>query len=950
MKTNIIMPTNYRKTLLFLAAFFLISTCMSLIFSHTTNAMTASKRKTDIQRTGRCGGITSGNRHGYAGLVVVFAVQPDGTEQRTALTSNSQPVRAEVSTYGVTRTPAGNIYNTGTGARQTSKWFDPNGSGACSGAAVLPGHGGGWAVDCDTSLRGAGNYQPVKIEGAGVPTGYRSGGEWSSEIVRPSNGNTFVVVITYEEPPEEPSSTTWKLNGHSNLQTSNTIYAAENNSVNIRHKVYRFGSATGSINTWVTGRAVLYDKNDDVKRGSEYPDGAVYKKYESWNIPRSASGTDPPGLEFDSQSSNDNTGYDGRYVSQQSPIKQWASALERGNHYCEWLRVKPRNSNNPNSVQNTKKQCVRIIGEWTSDSKQQIKRTKTSGIDSRSNTTVVSDTSGNAEYNEARVGEKYSLSHDLRNNGPSATQDPVYVETTWNGFWTKVDEGVSSGARIGGPYTRETNQLVPSDASDTASTCSRIHWRPGGSNYDRYQSVTVYDTEKYSNNSCVRVPYYYEVNPSVTTTGSDTLEQGKKVDFSGYGNIPIKTGDRYNTNSRNATWTFAKRVLDKDGNLIDSGNVASGSKVFSPQNGESDSNKLSDHSIDTAAYPVGTKVCIGLTITQANHGGATKSAPEKCVDIVKSPKVQFQNADVRVGRNFRNNNDCTTNPDAKIEATGVTAWAPNNATRNMYGSWVEYGAFAASTITGFGSAATPTGVSWTSDPPNKLTFANTTAANLVSGGGFQFNSQCQPDYFGRVDGDEDKKDAIKDSTPGGDVDVNLADGDIQNGKYVINGKNINISGNIPAGKDITVYAKKDGSNGGKVTITGNIEYPDDASAQNIPRLIILADDGITINENVQRVDAWLITKTTLNTCNKTNNLVEGDCAERLIINGPVSVGKLGLYRTYGSDSTKPETHGKAAEVFNLRPDQILTQYFKENGPGAKQKATSVYEVELPPRY
>ena len=370
-----------------------------------------------------------------------------------------------------------------------------------------------------------------------------------------------------------------------------------------------------------------------------------------------------------------------------------------------------------------------------------------------------------------------------------------------------------------------------------------------------------------------------------------------------------------------------------------------------PVNGSASANKLADHTLDTTAYPVGTEVCISLTITEANHVGLVANSEEKCVAIVKSPKVQFQNADVRVGRNFRNANNCEINPDAKILTTGTPEWVGNRAGRIMYGSWVEYGAFASNTISNFGSAATPTSMSAPGNTPNKLTFANTTA-NLpqgLTGGQFNFNSRCQPDYFSQVE-DAAPQDSLPDATPGGDLDVDLASPDIANGKYVISGKNINISGNIPAGKDITIYAKKDGSNGGKIIITGNIQYPDTMAGPNdIPRLKILADNDITVNSGVERIDAWLITKAALDTCEKKTSLVEGDCAVRLIVNGPVSVGKLGLYRTYGSDATKPETYGKSAEVFNLRPDQILTQYFKENNT-AQQKARSVYEVGLPPRY
>lgn len=917
--------------------------------------ITAATRKQQIINNGwNCGGINQGNNGGAGGLVVIYAEQESNKSQRTAMTWNHG---AKVNIKTMNPKKGGVFYNQPNNLNDMNNVkhnidFGTGQQSACPNETVLSGWANNWAINCAHSLFNNGKRQAFSVEGQGRPKDadgnlLPAGGNWTTEIVSPRNGLTTVVVTTYKY--KKPPSTNWSLwPSTSRINPSgdnNEIKKSQKNSVNFKHSINRQGNYTGNIAVRVTLRAIAYDEDGNIygaNNGVTDEDGVTYKIFEGQNIPKSS------GFSRDSVDVTGN----------RAPIKDWN--LGEGDKYCEWIRVNP-DSNARDDWDESVPKCVRITGEWNSQATQQITRSNGHGGTGSRSSGVVASASGanNAQYSDAWVGETYKMSHTLRNTGPDITESPVLMQgwlVPMGASGGVLDNNTNTPQGIGvnqviSTYPKQRTILASDVSTPTRQTCTQIYWIPANSD-DDHRDTSLGDR---SGLNCVQVPYYYEINPSVTTTGSDTLEQGKNVDFSGYGNIPIKTGDRYNTNSRNATWTFTKRITKPDG-TVETGNVDSGTKVFSPQNGESSSNKLSDHSIDTAAYPVGTRVCIGLTITQANHAGATKSAPEKCVDIVKSPKVQFQNADVRVGRNFRDNNSCTTNPEAQILTTGVPAWAPNDATRNMYGSWVEYGAFAASNITGFGSAATPTGMSWTSDPPNKLTFANTTAnaTTFVSGGKFKFNSQCQPDYFGRVDAEEGKKSTIADAVPGGDIDVDLASAAIENGKYVIEGKNINISGNIPSGKDITIYAKRDGSNGGKVTITGNIQYPDGPIAPNdIPRLVILSDEDLTIKSDVERVDAWLITKQSLNTCDKNSGekLVEnGKCSKRLIVNGPVSVKELGLYRTYGSDSTKPETYGKAAEVFNLRPDQILTQYFKENPSGVKQQATSVYEVELPPRY
>jgi hypothetical protein len=150
-----------------------------------------------------------------------------------------------------------------------------------------------------------------------------------------------------------------------------------------------------------------------------------------------------------------------------------------------------------------------------------------------------------------------------------------------------------------------------------------------------------------------------------------------------------------------------------------------------------------------------------------------------------------------------------------------------------------------------------------------------------------------------------------------------------------------------------------------ITISGNISYEDTSLTRvsDIPQLIIIARN-ITINSNVTNVDAWLIAKNTLSTCNQqgtapqlsaitrktdyTNGtayaLTSATCNQQLRINGPVIADKLFLRRTHGSEIADP---GNPAEIINLRPDAYL---WAQNRMTNKKIYRTSQVVEVPPRY
>lgn len=185
-----------------------------------------------------------------------------------------------------------------------------------------------------------------------------------------------------------------------------------------------------------------------------------------------------------------------------------------------------------------------------------------------------------------------------------------------------------------------------------------------------------------------------------------------------------------------------------------------------------------------------------------------------------------------------------------------------------------------------------------------------------------------------------------------------------------------------AGKDVVVYAQKTspgacnpGDGSGYIRIRKNIEYPDLLDeVGKIPRIILLADCGITIDSAVSRVDAWMITKGVLSTCdaiagsvypqliqNSTNvtntQLSKTDCngspdntlaGATLTTNGPIVAKTWRLWRTWGGDLEGSSGNAvNVAESFIMRPDQLISTY----NYGVKQgKQEPVQEINLPPRY
>ncbi|MDN5275299.1 MAG: exported protein of unknown function [Candidatus Saccharibacteria bacterium] len=437
----------------------------------------------------------------------------------------------------------------------------------------------------------------------------------------------------------------------------------------------------------------------------------------------------------------------------------------------------------------------------------------------------------------------------------------------------------------------------------------------------------------------------YKLTPQINSVSPTKIEAGSKVSVNGSvdneGNtvsdttqweitqITVKPGKKAPHEDENGTTSPTAPCQSNggaaSGNYFVSGdadckNVAKGSGKFNLGT-PAQNIKPSVSGLDVGDLPVGTRVCFALSV-QPRSSASDDWAHSKpiCTVVGKKPKVQIWGGDISVRGKIETS---TSRKDVNGDKT--------------FGSWVEYGAFSVGTNSKFASASglNKGNDSNTQDDWSKLTFAN---ANSTFG---QYSTltafPAAPGiaaYFGSVQNTQ--------PVGSGSVDVGNLTFDTGGAIEVRTAGDLTITGgNIPAGKSVVIIAT------GTVTIDGNITYTDDTltSVRNIPQVVIIAAN-INIKDSVSRIDSWLITNGTINTCyNFSGNLTSDKCSSVLEVNGPVVTGKLVLNRTAGSDTDQQS--GDPAERFNLRPDAFLWAQLQASG---SNKAQTVYSSELPPRF
>ena len=361
----------------------------------------------------------------------------------------------------------------------------------------------------------------------------------------------------------------------------------------------------------------------------------------------------------------------------------------------------------------------------------------------------------------------------------------------------------------------------------------------------------------------------------------------------------------------------------KDGNSTCK-NVAKGSGVFN-LGAPSPNLKPLASAIDIGDLPVGTRVCFALSVQpHSNTDARWMHSTPVCTVVGKKPKVQIWGGDIAVR--------------GKIE-TSTTVKNVGGSTQ-VFGSWVEYGAFSVGTNNRFASGSGLNGQANNAQTAwSKLTFANVDESGAAAFGNYTSAANFRPapgvaSYFASLPN--------KQAVGGASVDLGGLTFATGSAPVVRTAGNLTITGGaIPAGRSVVIIAT------GTVTITGNITYTNAVlnSVKDIPQVVIIANN-INIKDSVKQVDAWLVASATINTCyNFAGSLNSNKCNNPLAVNGPIVTNKLILNRTAGGDSGAQS--GDPAERFNLRPDAYLWAQLQASG---NDKAQTVYSTELPPRF
>lgn len=487
--------------------------------------------------------------------------------------------------------------------------------------------------------------------------------------------------------------------------------------------------------------------------------------------------------------------------------------------------------------------------------------------------------------------------------------------------------------------------------------------------------------------TCDRIvpPNPYTLTPNVTSpnniatpggnvtldyTVDNTIERGKetpntnwsvklvKVD-PGQSTEPIMTQhDNYSCNQVKASLNNKASCTD-----LASGSAQFGSGHSQIPNVPDEAKKL----VIDKNYPVGTKVCLILTIDKPTNGTMPRDRYSRayCFSIGKRPFVQVHGGDLRVGGVFHDDNSSDSDPkkddstpsEVELNTAGVVANTAAGAGDTLYGSWVEYGIVSAGPVVGMASMSGLQGGYYYGpvDPDNpqvpdtqsfwsKLTFANTD-------GEYGLYTQGKG-YIGSIP-DSAKGILASHSVVREDVqDISFSGDDVTSGIYSNPTGNINLGeSTLNKNKSVVIYAPK-----GTVTVTGNIFYSDGlyTDTKELPQLVIIAKT-ISISPDVERIDGWLIANSkddgTINTCNDTRVLTVKVCALPLTINGPVMARHLELRRTAGADASggsNPDLGVAApAEIINLPGSTLL---WSQSAGKSEVRIQTTYTTELPPYF
>lgn len=529
----------------------------------------------------------------------------------------------------------------------------------------------------------------------------------------------------------------------------------------------------------------------------------------------------------------------------------------------------------------------------------------------------------------------------FRNNGSGDTTISNHGGFIWRRYGyesrkTLINQGLLTDTVNSTNENGEIFKVTKQMAGKTicSSMAYSINSLPGDiDNRNKYNQRT--------NEACVYVPYNFDVTPCVKIDKIKNCSGGD-IDVPTDGKIPpdpnngeeIEVPDNGTGTSpiryKITTWrvpaakeglpTVNTKKENKNGNTCAADNFywqvyqgLENCKVVR----EDSSGRPYDKSTKVADYipeieegaEAGTRYCVALSISpykmsdtqskadqEANNNQWRHSAPI-CIKVVKKPKVQFWGNGVFSRAGIR------------------TSLSPTK--EGVLGSWVEYEAITGGTIRNFRTES--------SQSTRRLAIENYTSTGNFGQGAPSIDSVISSiaSKFPRQ------------NTNNSEMTVNVYDDTEQIGGFsadrttkVIYGKNLRIISDI-TNDDRTVNSDSD-----------------------FRQIIIIADGNITIDQNVKRIDAWLIAKGTINTCavnglQNIQNVTTGNCNEQLQIRGGTLSNTLKLWRTHGSDGKTASSLSEPAEIIKQSADTYLWGQAQSGGQG---KIVTTYTKELPVRY
>ncbi len=397
----------------------------------------------------------------------------------------------------------------------------------------------------------------------------------------------------------------------------------------------------------------------------------------------------------------------------------------------------------------------------------------------------VSQSEGNGEPSAAWVGDRYSFDYDFKKEG-SAPQTKN-IGFTYNNNGNNVNEG----SRTLGSWSKSypLGPLSPADGGRTFT--SSMNYTPARSGDPNNCGSTGSET---AGPHSVTVPYFFSAQSNIEVASS--YEQGDEIRPEATYSMPKGDGGRDYTWTDNSTYQVTQLIYEKgyapptkDAVSNDAQNlcadvsyVTDAAKVrCSTPIGQSAPNTLENYivrtgdgathlmptngaqqpmgqvpaTLDTNTLPAGTKVCYVASLSRPtqNANPSWYHSAMDCTTIVKKPKVQFLGGDLTVGRAPAQGSagECPGNPEAIIQTAATSV-----RTDNIYGSWVEFGAFAPGVISQFGSGAYPAkkgDTSLTKDAYKKLLFANTFTGSATQTPGrytYAAGAECLSNAFNMV--------------------------------------------------------------------------------------------------------------------------------------------------------------------------------------------------------